>query len=220
MMLGNELITIKLYAAMGAGNNLGFWWSYCNPLSPVHPSESVRWLVALWPLSNQSWLGQVFEAAECKPERVSRGVNVNHERLWWNLGTVRASFTPFSYCHCKCTVNCLYSTSQPELTTVFVSERLCCCFLPHRCPKNKRKRKNIEWKTHVLGAICEALCRRGINSRSSELLVWWGKISFLLSSAMTNWDSLLCDLSLTHQLSSCLYTYSVVARCDLLSVTS
>lgn len=57
MMLGNELITIKLYAAMGVGNNLGFWWFYCNPLSPVHPSDEVQggWLPCGHCLINHGW---------------------------------------------------------------------------------------------------------------------------------------------------------------------
>lgn len=58
--------------------------------------------------------------------RESPGVLMwNRERLWWNLGipsTARGSFTPPWYCHCMYTTDCLYVTSQPELTTVFVCD--------------------------------------------------------------------------------------------------
>lgn len=48
--------------------------------------------------------------------RGSPGVLMWYMRRWWNLGipsTARASFTPLSYCPCRCTMDCVFGPSQP-----------------------------------------------------------------------------------------------------------
>lgn len=82
---------------------------------------------------------------------VPRGVNVKLAKLWWNLGTwstARASSTPPSYCQYSCTMDCLYLTSQPELTTVFVCDVLSPLSLSFQNIKDKKtQNEKLLWAT-------------------------------------------------------------------------